>query len=384
VGAAAWRATHAAPGPFTLDAMGDALRGVVARGDVRVEGDTLAVAPTALGKPASRRGVPARAGGARQRLRRRAGGAPRALPRPRPVAGARDSAVRVADQGCRVASPIAGDVARDAGRRRRGRRAGAGLAAADVRLVAGAPETVVSCADTGVVSARAVTVQCGAERVRVDGAARAAPGRGAGGRRRDVRGRRGAARRAGLRALAERRGGARDARGTPAFAAALDSTLARALPSRRDDAAAAAAPSTARGAARSTAPSARLQARVASGCAAAAGGRLRQCAVTLRTRAPATCWRWRRGERPGFRARAYPAGRRQLPRGARRVAGQAFVAAAVLARYPRLRTLEATTRGVVHRRRRCRWRRRPVRPRCTAAAPSGGTARWPARTTCTR
>ncbi|MDF1504789.1 hypothetical protein PYV61_17660, partial [Roseisolibacter sp. H3M3-2] len=351
VGAAAWRATHAELAPFTLDSLGDALRVELARGDVRVAGDTLAVASTALGKPGFGEGAFLRALVAQGNAFAAGRGDRRARRRDRgPWLVRADSAVRVADQGCRVASPIAGETWR-------GTLAGGATGAGAERLLVSrrlvvrfddaAPETVVSCADTGVVAARAVTVQCGAARARVDGARPLLPGavlavegatfvadeaaRGAWGyarwRNGDV--------------------GRVSPEGTPAPLAALDATFARSLrASGADDAAAAARPSVARVELTLDRALARaLQARVAERCAAAAVGRLHARAVTLvdpRTGDVLALASW---ERPGFRPRAYQPVDANLraARGASTV--KPLIAAAVLARYPRLRTLEVDHPG---------------------------------------
>ncbi|GLC25823.1 hypothetical protein rosag_23360 [Roseisolibacter agri] len=379
VGAAAWRATHEAPGPFTLDAMGDALRAVVARGDVRVDGDTLAVAPTALGKPGFTEGAFLRELVARGNAFAAGRGERRAhcLDRGAWLARADSSTVRVSDQGCRVASPLAGETWR-------GALAGGG---GTERLLVGsrlvirfdpdAPETVVACGDTGTVAARAVTVQCGAgARVRArladarrglvlaqaDGGARIARGGSdtTSGERPLVAGDvvdfDGAAT---LLADAAPRGAYGYARwrngdvsrvspvGTPPFLAALDSAFARSLRAPgADEAEAAITPTSARVELTLDATLSReLQARVADRCAVAAGGRLRQCAVTLVDPNTGDVLALASWERPGFRPRGYQpldANLRAM-RGASTV--KPFIAAAVFARYPKLRTLEVDHPG---------------------------------------
>jgi hypothetical protein len=372
VAAAAWRATHHAPGPFALDAMADELRAVVARGDVRVDGDSLAVAPTAIGKAGF---------GPGQYLRElvtrgnafAVGGATRGthcLDRTAWLVRADSSSVRVADQGCRVASPLASEAWRGAlaadGTGLEPLLAGARLV---VRFDAAAPETVASCGDTGVVVARAIALQCGATaRVRATLATR-------GGRQVVLARAEGSARIGRDTVGSERvlaagdviafdgqttfvadaapRGAYGYARwrngdvarvtpaGTPALLAALDSTLARTLRDPgADDAAAAAAPSTARVELTLDAGLSReLQARVAERCAAAAGGRLRQCAVTLVDPGTGDVLALASWERPGFRARGYQPvdANFRAARGASAV--KPLLAAAVLSRYPRLRTL---------------------------------------------
>jgi cell division protein FtsW (lipid II flippase) len=370
---ASWRATHHTPGPFALDAMGDALRAVVARGDVRVEGDTLAVAPTALGKPGFTEGAFLRelvAGGnafAAGRAERRA----HCLDRAPWLSRADSQTVRVSDQGCRVASPLPGETWRGA------------LASGDgierllvggrlvVRFDADAPETVATCADTGVAVARAITLQCGdgaRVRARLSDARRGIVLAQAEGAARIARA--AASDTSGERPLlpgdvvvfdgagtfvadAAPRGAYGYARwrngdvsrvtpaGTTPFLASLDSTLARTMRAPgADDAAAAIAPTTARVALTLDPTLTReLQARVAERCASAAGGRLRQCAVTLVDPTTGDVLALASWERPGYRPRGYQPldANFRSARGASTV--KPLLAAAVFARYPSLRTL---------------------------------------------
>jgi cell division protein FtsW (lipid II flippase) len=317
VGGAAWRATHEAPGPFALDAMGDALRAAVERGDVRVAGDTLAVAPTALGKPGFGEGAFLRELVTRGNAFAAGRGERRAHCLDRgPWLVRADSSVRVADQGCRVASPITGESWRGT------LAAGEGV---DRLLVSSGTTVALDAArDVARDSLRAGDVLAlDGETVVVDEAPRGAYGH--------ARWRNGEVARV-------------TPAGTPPYLAALDSTLARALRAPgADDAAAAVAPSAARVALTLDGPAARaLQERVAERCAAA---RVRQCAVTLvdpRTGDVLALASW---ERPGFRPRAYQPVDANLraARGASTV--KPLIAAAVLARYPRLRTLEVEHPG---------------------------------------
>ncbi|MGZ8471388.1 MAG: hypothetical protein ACXW61_16525, partial [Gemmatirosa sp.] len=381
VGFAAWRATHQTPGPFALDAMGEALRAVVARGDIRVQGDSLAIAPTAMGKPGFTEGAFLREMVARGNAFAAGRGERRAhcLDRAPWLSRVDATTVRVSDQGCRVASPLPGETWRGALAGSDGTErllVGARLV---VRFDPDAPETVVTCSDTGLVVARAVAVQCGdgarlharladARRgtvlARTEGAVRiaraTAPSDTASGARAlaagDVVVFEGASTFVADEAPRGAYGYARwrngdvsrvTPSGTPPFLASLDSTLARSLRAPgADEADAAITPTSVRvELTLDPALTRELQARVAERCASAAGGRLRQCAVTLVDPSTGDVLALASWERPGYRPRAYQPldANFRAARGASTV--KPLLAAAVFARYPALRTLSVDHPG---------------------------------------
>jgi cell division protein FtsW (lipid II flippase) len=363
VSVALHQATHRTVQPFALASLGTTLRTVVDRGDLHVVGDSIAVAALAEDKPGFGEGqflreLVARSNAAGSRADDRA----HCLDRGPWLARSGAGTVRVLDVACRIDFPTAdagwrGTLASSAARGAEWLVAGGHrtMALADV----GAPGTAVACADTGALRARGFDLACSPDGARLllralpDGASAQASGGGSvtlngaplDGRplaMGDIlavdsavtlvvdsapRGTYGYARwRNGEFVRVSPSGGS-------ALLSRLDTLLARGL--RSDSTVASARVRLTLDAALGEA----LQSALAERCAAAAGGALRQCAVTIVDPETGDVLALASWERPGLTVRAYQPldANFRNHRGASAV--KPLIASAVLARYPRLRTL---------------------------------------------